>query len=48
MTIWYTDCDGVEQTVSSYALGGTLNVYIEVYVNAQEGSATSNGNLELC
>ena len=48
VTVWYTDCDGVEQTVSSYASGGTLNVYIEVYANAQEGSATSNGNLELC
>lgn len=48
VTIWYTDCDGVEQSVSSYASGGTLNVYIEVYANAQEGSATSNGNLGLC
>ena len=48
VTIWYTDCNGVEQSVSSYASGGTLNVYIEVSANAQEGSATTDGNLEIC
>ena len=48
VTIWYTDCDGVEQVATVYASGGNLNEYIEVYVHAQDGSATSNGNIGLC
>ena len=47
VTIWYTDCDGVEQEETVYTAGG-LSTYLEVYVHAQEGSATTNGNLDLC
>lgn len=48
VTIWYTDCDGVEQVATGYDSGGNFNRIIEVYVHAQQGSATSNGNLVLC
>lgn len=44
ITMYYFDQNGVEQEVTQYAGGGTMNVLLEVFACAITGSATCNGN----